>query len=161
MMRYTGMRLAIMIALGLSWGAVAGAQPGTSAAAPLAPALRQALRQSLDRGLAYLRQQQLANGSWQNHPGLTAVVATSFLRYPGGTPPADMSRVDKALSYVVSFAKPDGGIYERDTPNYNTSVAIMALVSSGKAEYQLVIEKARQFLTNVQVDLQKKYLQER
>lgn len=129
----------------------------TSQAAPLSTELRHALVQSLDRGLAYLRQEQQPDGSLQHHPGLTALAATGFLLYPGGLPAQHAEAVDKALAYIVSLAKPDGGIYERDNSNYNTSVAIMALLASGKPEYRPLIDKAQQFLLKLQIDEEEGY----
>lgn len=125
--------------------------------AHLPEALHRLFQQSLDEGLTYLRQTQQSDGSWQHHPGLTAVVATGFLLYPGGMPAAHQPAIDNALDFVVRFAKADGGIYQRDTPNYNTAVAIMALVASGKPEYRPLIEKAQSFLTKFQVDEQEGY----
>jgi squalene-hopene/tetraprenyl-beta-curcumene cyclase len=150
-------RLIAIVVLLWVWGLGARTHVGADTDNLLPDALRQVFQQSLDRGLTYLRQTQQADGSWQHHPGLTAVVATGFLLYPGGMPATHRAAIDKALDFVVSFAKADGGIYQRDTPNYNTAVAIMALVASGKPGYRPLIDRAQAFLTKFQVDEEEGY----
>lgn len=113
---------------------------------------RAALLKSLDRGAAYLRSQQKPDGTWENHPGITAIAATAILRQSGTKAAAQRPQVDKALAYLASLAKPDGGLYIRDLPHYNTAVATMALVASEKPEYKPIIEKARDFLVKEMVD---------
>src|SRR2546427_10627220 len=107
-------RKGIALALGMciSWALLQGgwAQQASPKAGNLSPELRGAIVQSMAKALDYLRKEQQPDGSWQQHPGLTSVVATSFLRSPDGLPAADTERINKALAFVVSFAKPDGGI---------------------------------------------------
>src|SRR5262249_38399046 len=104
---------------------------------------------SIDRGLAYLKSQQKPDGSWSNaeHPALTAMPVVAFQREPSGknlTSPPDF--LLKSYDYLRSFAKPDGGIYGKGLSNYNTSVAMMVLLSTGNPKDEPLIEAARKFV---------------
>jgi len=116
----------------------------------LSPQLRAQLLESLDRGLAYLKENQKENGSWENHPGLTGMASSATLNRPGNDSNPDY--VQPALVYLVSLVKPDGGIYDRDTPSYNTAVALQALVASGNPSYREIIENAKEFIVELQAD---------
>jgi squalene-hopene/tetraprenyl-beta-curcumene cyclase len=129
-----------------------GAQPAPVRSAALSPALRQQLIAAADRGAEFLKQQQQPDGRWEKHPGITALVAAAILRQPGAPHEKQLETVKRALDSLVSLQKPDGGIYERDLPDYITSVSIMALVAGGRAADKPVIEKARQFLVGQQLD---------
>jgi squalene-hopene/tetraprenyl-beta-curcumene cyclase len=133
-------------------GAAAAWPRPASAQGGLSPETRTALLASLDRGAAYLASQQKPDGTWENHPGITALAATALLRQTGKTPAAQHARVAKALDYLKGLQKPDGGIYVRDLPHYITSVAAMAFVASERPEYQPVIERARAFLVEQVID---------
>lgn len=127
-----------------------GTPPVRSAVLP--PATRQQLLESLNRAAAYLKQQQQPDGRWEKHPGVTALVAASLLRQPNVPYEQKIAATKQALDALVQLQKPDGGIYERDLPDYITSVSIMALVAAGRAEDKRVIERARQFLVTQQLD---------
>ena len=70
----------------LATAAVAAA-PHRSAPAPVpgAAAARTRARASMDRGLAFLRQKQETDGSWNHYPGITALVVLAFTEtvWPG------------------------------------------------------------------------------
>jgi squalene-hopene/tetraprenyl-beta-curcumene cyclase len=118
----------------------------------LAPATRQQLMDSLAKATAYLKQQQQADGRWEKHPGVTALVAASLLRQPGVPQAQKLELTKRALDSLVQLQKPDGGIYERDLPDYITSVSVMALVAGGRPEDRRAIERARDFLVKQQLD---------
>lgn len=48
------------------------------------------------------------------------------------------------------------GIYEKELPSYNTSIALVALVLANQPEYQSTILNARKFIAGLQVDLDEK-----
>lgn len=112
---------------------------------------RQAAQTSLEKGLAYLRQNQKPNGSWELHEGITGLSAMAFLKQPGGWK-KDEAYVDKALKFLVTLAKPDGSIFSKDMPAVNTAIAIMAFQESGKPEYKTYIRKGRDYLVKAQFD---------
>lgn len=79
----------------------------------------------VNRGISYLTGAQAEDGSFskQAGPGITALVATAFLE--NGRSPSDPV-VAKALKYLESHVRPDGGIYAEGSKykNYETSLAI-------------------------------------
>ena len=110
-----------------------------------------AAQASLQRGLAYLRQNQKPNGSWEMHEGITGLAAMAFLKQPGGWQ-KDAQNVDKSLKFIAGLAKPDGSIWSKDMAAVNTAIAIMAFKLSGKAEYATLIKKGQDYLVKTQFD---------
>ena len=111
---------------------------------------------SIDRGLEWLKGQQAEDGLFANHPGITALALTAFLRHPENKySEAEHPFIQKALQRLVAMQQPNGAIYDAEMqpalPNYNTSISIMALSSTGNPEYASVIEKAQGFLKGLQV----------
>ncbi len=129
--------------------------------APVAPAigdsqpepaeLRELLLGSLRRGLAYLESQQKTDGSWEHDIGITGLAARAYLMAPEGLVEGSEG-VDRALAFIAGKVQEDGGIYVRDLPNYNTAVALQALVASDREEYRPLIEGAKQFLVELQAN---------
>jgi squalene-hopene/tetraprenyl-beta-curcumene cyclase len=60
--------------------------------------------------------------------------------------------ITKALNYIRSFAKPDGGIYGNFYPSYTTSICAMALLEAGLPDDRDLLRKARSFLLDSQAD---------
>ena len=142
------------ICLVLATSLVAGQQRGaaTPAAGALSAATRQKLVESSNRGAAYVKQQQKPDGTWENHPGVTAMAAAALLRQPGVPRAQAMDAVRKSLDYLHGLAKPDGGIYVKDIPHYVTATAIMAMTAGGRAEDKPLIEKGRKYLADHLLD---------
>jgi squalene-hopene/tetraprenyl-beta-curcumene cyclase len=125
-----------------------------AAAAPAGQASAQMhkdLLAAMDRGVAFLIQNQKADGGWEDHVGITALAATAILKYPGESKYKQGPEVKKALAYIAAQAKPDGGIYGKGHENYSTATAVMALVASGNPEYKPLIEKGQKYMTGIQV----------
>src|SRR5438128_12589159 len=61
-----------------------------------------------ERGVAWLAQQQEADGSWRHHPAITALAVTSLIR-AGVQPQA----VERGLNFILSNVKTNGAIYGR------------------------------------------------
>ena len=111
---------------------------------------------SIDRGLEWLKGQQAEDGLFANHPGITALALTAFLRHPQKKySEAEHPFIQKGLQRLIGMQQPNGAIYDIEMqpalPNYNTSIAVMALSSTGNPEYASVIEKAQGFLKRLQV----------
>jgi squalene-hopene/tetraprenyl-beta-curcumene cyclase len=140
-------RLSMVFAALLLCAVPASAQQGG-----LSAETRKKLEASLQRGAAYLKQHQQPDGTWEKHPGITALVAATLLRQPGANRAEQMTTVSRALDYLKGLAKPDGGLYERDLPHYVTAVAAMALIEGGRASDKAAIEKARDYLVANMVD---------
>jgi squalene-hopene/tetraprenyl-beta-curcumene cyclase len=104
-----------------------------------------------ERGLAWLAQQQEADGSWRHHPAITALAVTALVRAK-----AQPEAVDRGLNFILTNVKSNGAIYgggESDKyPNYSTAICSMALLAAGKPEYRQAILDARQFLLASQFD---------
>jgi len=114
-------------------------------------------QQAIDKAVNYLRHSQGDDGSWTPKPGpaITGLVAAGMLRSP------DISRDDpamaKALNYILTRQKPDGGIYDAALKNYNTSICVMALSQVGDdPKAQAAIEKTYDFFRDLQWDTSKK-----
>jgi len=122
--------------------------------------LRQELRLSAERGLNYLRgQQNQETGAWgESEPvAITALAIASFMLDPnrkaGDPVPAE---VEKGTAFLLKNAHDDGAIYTKARQNYNTALAITALLLNPKPEHEQVILKARRFLISRQFDLDEK-----
>ncbi len=131
-------------------GGVEPPRPMRSAIIP--PAVRAQLLGSLTRATEFLRQQRQPDGGWEQNPGVTALAALAILREPNVPQAQKLELTKRALDSLVQLQKPDGGIYDRDLPDYVTSVAITALAAAGRSEDKGVIERARQFLVTLQLD---------
>ena len=119
--------------------------------AGLSAATREKLVASLNRGAAFLAKQQQPDGKYDNHPGITAMAAAALLKMPGQHD-KQLPAAGKALDYLKSLAKPDGGIYEQMIPHYITSTAVQALVAGGRPGDKATIEKARAYLAEHLLD---------
>jgi len=121
--------------------------------------LRHEVQRAIDRGVAWLLANQNSNGWWTtpDHPAVTALPLVALNGEPSGrflqhpTP-----AIQRGYAFLLASAKPDGGIYATNMANYNTSLALLALVSAGRPEYDVVARKARAFIVGTQVDFGEK-----
>ena len=68
---------------------------------------------SIDRGLEWLKDQQAEDGLFENHPGITALALTAFLRHPEKKyAEADHPFIQKGLQRLVAMQQPNGAIYD-------------------------------------------------
>ncbi|MCG3137634.1 MAG: hypothetical protein HJJLKODD_01483 [Phycisphaerae bacterium] len=111
---------------------------------------------AINRAMDFLKNTQGLDGSWshQEHPdpAITALVAQCFMQHPDYGP--DHPLVHKAMDFILTFQRPDGGIYPEQAglPNYYTSVCLMALSSCKAEKYRQHIPAAQKFLTQSQWD---------
>lgn len=101
----------------------------------------------------YLKKQQKDDGSFSDPrmaPGVTALVVAAMVRHGVDR---DDPALTKALKYLETLVKKDGGIYGKGLANYTTSVAIMALkeVNQDK-KYDTILKNAADFLKKLQTD---------
>ncbi len=96
---------------------------------------------AIERGIKYLQSHQDKEGSYGNHAGITALVATAYMRCPKHYTEKDGAFLKDAIKYIVSKAEPDGSIYDRGPASYITAVGLMALVETKNPEYKEIIEK--------------------
>ena len=110
----------------------------------------------VERALSFLEANQQPDGGWLGYqktdPAITALVAKCFIQSPRYGPQHPIVR--RALEMVLSYAKPDGGIYVegQGLRNYQTSVCLMALAATKDPNYRRRIRAAQEFLTRLQWD---------
>jgi len=144
MIRTFAVTITILLLLGTS-------TPAQQPAASLSAATRAKLVESMNRGAAFLRAQQRADGKFDNHPGITAMAAAALLRQPGARD-KELATVGKTLDFLKGLAKPDGGIYESMIPHYITAVSIQALTAGGRPGDKQAIENGRKYLADHLLD---------
>lgn len=127
-------------------------------AAAIDEAHRQKARDMAAKATEYLKSQQdRASGGWcvpeaggrqPNLPAITGLVVTGMLL----DPKADQSdpTVLSGIKYMLNFRQPDGGIYDRMLPSYNTSICVSALSKSTLPQARDAIGPAQDFLRKLQ-----------
>ncbi len=126
--------------------------------------LKQEIQLAYERGLNFLKaKQNPATGQWGDAEpvAFTGLAMASFLLQPGRQPadPAPAG-IDKAEAFLLKNVQPDGGIYVKARANYNTSLALMALMLRPKLENEQVLLAARRFIIGQQNDFDAKGAQD-
>lgn len=106
------------------------------------------------RGVEFLAKNQTPEGAFspQTGPAVTALVTTGLLR--SGRSPDDPV-VAKALKFLESFVRTDGGIYQPESNhvNYETCITIMAFAEANKdGRYTKLIKGAEGYVKGLQWD---------
>ena len=109
MKRLVATALVLSVAVGAAPFAQTPARTTTNSS--LSAATRAQLMASVARGATYIKSQMKADGTWENHPGITGMAAAALLRQPGANRTEALNATAKTLTYLRSLAKPDGGIY--------------------------------------------------
>ena len=107
---------------------------------------------AIRRALSCLKGTQKGNGSWQDHPAITALVVTAMVGSSEEEFGPQSEAVGRGLSYMRACAQPDGGIYDRSYASYSTSTCAMALLEAGLPEDKERLARARAFLLGAQAD---------
>lgn len=109
------------------------------------------LAKAREKGINFLKSSQAAGGYWTSPdvPGITAIVVYSLM--VNGVPTSDPV-VDKALTQIMKYSQPDGGIYspKGQNGNYETSLCLLALHQADPVKYKEAIAKADGYLRKVQ-----------
>src|SRR5438552_6852068 len=117
--------------------------------------LRNEVKRAIDKGRDWLAKSQDTNGVWStpDHPAISGLALTAFRWQPyGEAQKPEPIALKRGYAYLMSCVQPDGGIYRKDLPSYNTSLSLVALVVANRPEYRAVIVKARRFLIGLQAD---------
>ena len=150
--------IAVALCVATTGHVVAAAEPPARNEANVS--IRNEVLIAIGKGLAWLQQQQQADGSFANpenastsaeHPALTALPLIAFHREPtgkGGREYAESLR--KGYAFLRSKVQPDGGIYTTGLSNYNTSVALMALLNTGDPKDEPLLARANAFVVGQQ-----------
>lgn len=104
---------------------------------------------AVDKGLVYLRRTQKKDGSWSEHPALTAVSVSAFLL--NGRTEKSEPAVARGVQYILRQAKPNGSICltgkpSITLPNYNTSLCLIALAQTKNPAYRPAIDRGVKYL---------------
>ncbi|MFW6413925.1 MAG: hypothetical protein ACOCZS_01365 [Verrucomicrobiota bacterium] len=108
---------------------------------------------AVDRGAEFLVEDQLENGSWNDHPAITSLATLALANLPDNSRVQAEVAIKKALDYLKQQVQEDGGLWNRKTENYklySTAVGVMALVRCNRSEDLAVIGKVRNYLVNSQ-----------
>ena len=104
----------------------------------------------IEKGLCWLRSRQNPDGSWQHNVGITSLAVLAFLN--AGYNESDET-VANAIKYITNHVHSDGSIYgDYYRRNYETSLAILALVATHNESYNQTIENAKNWLLASQWD---------
>jgi squalene-hopene/tetraprenyl-beta-curcumene cyclase len=144
-----GLPIILSLACALTTAAQRTTQPAPLVTSNIS--VRNEVRHAIERGCAWLESQQKPGHYWSSpdHPALTALVLTALI---GPSPQTTTSpAIEKGYDYLVSCAKPDGGIYGKEVQSYNTSVVLSALVLRNRPQDKIVIQNARKYLIGLQV----------
>jgi len=107
-----------------------------------------------NKGVAFLKPRQAADGSWspdRKEPGITALVLSALLR----STVVDRNEpvITKGLAYLEKFIGPNGGLSEAAHANYATAVALMAFKEANKdGKYDSMLRGSQDFLKSKQWD---------
>lgn len=148
----------------LAFACVTGSATTLHAQAATQPARNASLKQEVqlayDRALAFLRTKQNAGtGQWGDAEpvAFTGLAVTGFLLDPSRDPKGPVPpEAKKGTEFLLKNVQPDGGIYVKARANYNTALALMALLLQPKLENEEVMLRARRFLISRQMDLDEK-----
>jgi squalene-hopene/tetraprenyl-beta-curcumene cyclase len=129
-----------------------------------APARNESLKQEIQlayaRGLSFLKSKQNAQtGQWGDAEpvAFTGLALTAAMLDPARTPADPVSpELEKGYQFLLKNIQPDGGIYVKARANYNTSLALVALMLNPKLENEQVALRARRFVIGQQNDFDEK-----
>jgi hypothetical protein len=112
-------------------------------------------RPVIDKAVAYLRtQQDKATGGWAVpkegpvFPAISALVLNGMLLDKILQPQDEAVRA--GVDFVLKFRQPDGGIYDKVLPSYNTSICLSMLARVDRPEAKAAIKPAQEFLKSLQ-----------
>jgi squalene-hopene/tetraprenyl-beta-curcumene cyclase len=107
---------------------------------------------------AYLKSQQdPASGGWRVDPSrpvfpaITALAIRGMLDDPAlSTNPLADPAIAAGVKFLLSMQQPDGGIYDKVLPSYNTAIAVSTLARIPTPEASAAVKKAVAFLRTLQ-----------
>lgn len=154
----TGTRLALTCAMLCVATAASRAdeKPAADVAGVMPAPMREQARASVQKALDFLAATQAANGSWdwngRPDPAITALAGVCFANDPKYGSEHEITR--RALAFVLSFAKTDGGIYldHSGHNNYYTAVALMFLAAVDDPRASEAVTAAQAYLKKEQWD---------
>jgi squalene-hopene/tetraprenyl-beta-curcumene cyclase len=131
--------------------------PSVATGPTLDDATRATGEQLIAKAIEFLRSKQDAKtGGWSvptdptrpHLPAISGLVLNGLLLQPGLD--ASDPSVARAVAYILSHRKPDGGIYDTMLPSYNTAISLSALARVKTDQAQAAIKPAQDFLKRLQ-----------
>ena len=117
--------------------------------------LRNEAQIAIDRGLGWLRGRQDPAGHWSppEYPAITGLVLIAHMHEPTGRNRAPRPEpVRRGYEFLLSKARPDGGIHAGVLANYNTCVGLAALQAAEDPAFEDAMRRARTFIVGQQAD---------
>ena len=111
----------------------------------------------IERAIAWLRtQQDEKTGGWSvnpdpkgpNYPAITGLVLNGMLMHPSID--AEDPAVARGVSFMLAYRQPDGGVYDKVLPSYNTAICLSALAQVNRPDAAAAIKPAQDFLRGLQ-----------
>ena len=121
--------------------------------------LRVEVENSIGKGLTWLAGKQNPEGYWaqSEHPAVTALILTAFQGDPSKFYQKKYQKNIKAgYDYLATNVKPDGSIYSKGLPNYNTAISMTAFMVANNKAYEPILKNARKYLISQQDDFGEK-----
>lgn len=128
---------------------------GADAFRPSNISLRNELSHSINRASEWLVKNQSEEGYWSTpeQPAVTALALVALQREKDRDAKTQQA-LDKGYAFILSQAQPDGSFHGgKGLVNYNTSLCLLALASTGDDRYRREILRAREYLVGSQIDL--------
>lgn len=145
-------------------GCIAGLSVGLTSPLSMAcgePSTRLAVKKqdqaegTIARAIAFLRaKQDKGSGGWSipaqgpAYPAITALIVRGMMMQPGIT--QDDPSVGMGVKFVLNQQQPDGGIYDKVLPSYNTSICVVALSRVDTPQAKDAVKRAVDFLKSIQ-----------
>ncbi len=149
-MRTTALLLTLLLLTPLASHAQAAGDPDLS--------FQHEIQRSINKGLSWLEKNQDPGGYWLN-PDFPAVTALALLAQQSnpGAPKAQPAWAKAGYAFLLKNVQKDGSIHAgKGLANYNTAIAMMALLAANDPQYTPAIKNARAYLVKEQWDLDKK-----
>lgn len=107
------------------------------------------------RSEAFLKaRQDAASGGWSVNPQGPTFPAVTGLVLQGMCATATLDEKDpavaKGIAFILSKRQPDGGIYDRVLPSYNTAICLTALAKASSPAARAAIKPAQEYLESLQ-----------
>jgi len=111
-------------------------------------------KSSIQRGVNFLTDTQMENGSWLDQPSVTGLCMVALHNSNSQQNPSiRKAAVEKARKYILAHVNPNGSITPDDGSyvNYTTSICLSALAIIGNPADKEVMLNARHFLIGEQI----------
>lgn len=112
---------------------------------------------SIQKAVNFLTDRQAEDGSWCNHPAITALACTALLNsHTTLTFEIRKDAVEKGRKFILKFVQRDGSIWlagqQREFPTCTTAIVLTFLAINKNPEDEDVMRGARKYLLSCQLD---------